>query len=111
MSMIMPPITSTPIPSPIKNVTDVFSSLKDIASIFNSIEKICVSNNMCAVELAKIRCVRDIVCKKIEMKCAFDILQIMTEYKFAKIILNSKCLSDKTKRELELKIIEMIDKI
>jgi hypothetical protein len=45
------------------------------------------------------------------MKCAFDILQIMTEYKFAKIILNSKWLSDKTKRELELKIIEMIDKI
>jgi len=106
--MIIPPIN--PIPVPANPIGAISSDLQNISSIFNSIERICVSNNMCAVELAKIHCVTNLICKKIEMKCAFDILQILQQYNYAKIILTTKALKNETKEELLSKIIEVIQK-
>lgn len=87
------------------------SVLKDTVSILSSIEGICVSNNMCQIELAKIHIATELICKKIKMKSSFDIARILNEYNYAKIILNSKTLNNKAKEECLSKIIELIQTI
>ena len=97
-----------PVMPPLNPINVVTSNIESFASLVNSIEKICVSNNMCAIEQTRIHLVTEIACKKIKTKCMCDISNILNDYDYIKHIFASKSLSDVTKEEIISKIIENI---
>ena len=100
-----------PIVIPTNPIGAISTNVESLVSLTNSIERICVSNNMCEMELSKIRYVTKLVCKKIKTQCAIDILNILTEYNYIQLLLETSYLNKKTKEELISKLIENIQRI